>query len=39
VRHLNVGNKNVGLLRQDGFQRLLAVARLRHNRDVAFNFE
>jgi hypothetical protein len=39
VRHFNVGDENVGLVREHGFERFFAVARLGDDGDVAFDFE
>ena len=39
MRHFDVGDEDVGLVRKDGFERLLAVARFGDDGDVAFDFE
>src|SRR5208282_5715771 len=39
VRHFNVGDEDVGLVREHGFERFFAVARLPHDRNIALDFQ
>ena len=39
MRHFDVGDEDVGLVRKYGFERFFAVAGLRDYGNVAFDFE
>ena len=39
MRHFNVGDENVRLVREHCFQRFFAVVRLRHHGNVALDIE
>jgi hypothetical protein len=39
LRHLDVGDQDVRLMRAHGIDRLLAIASLRHHGDIALHLE